>query len=508
MSSSPPFTSAQPRESILETEIEDISSDNSLYEDSGTDTEGIENKSNKRSANRPFSGDKIQPSSSVEAFASPKTVSVRPSTWLSRTAADRSISDSLDQIRARDLSLHLFNARALKERARLARLKTEGTLEKGALWKPPKHWTAWPLASDEVPRVNKKSWIDVDDDEQIWRSLDQPDGPSGELCEQLIGVVLKTAKERFMDEDLHYDTDNILTASGHTSSGRTSNTRNRAANDTEASFANSSADSEEELESSSSSVSTRQRIEESRLSNDHDQSSTRGRGFSKKSSPHDKGKQSARPVAPSNDPRLQSLKPVVMADEELAGLILQPSIRHVLSKLDTLLMGLHHARRASLRVNDDSASETQTDADEEKSRAPSGPRSRSQSAHRRKRSISQNHKSRPQSRAPSEAADSDTSTWSSETSSRPPAKRARISSSPKSKARRFRRQRDRMGLRDWSDVLGIAAMQGWDRAVIDTAAERCSALFGEGMDFRVVDGLEVDEFSYLPTGIKKKAEGV
>jgi len=64
-----------------------------------------------------------------------------------------------------------------------------------------------------------------------------------------------------------------------------------------------------------------------------------------------------------------------------------------------------------------------------------------------------------------------------------------------------------MGLRDWSDVLGVAAMQGWDRAVVDAAAGRCAALFGEGMDFRVVDGVEVDGFSHLPAGIARKTEG-
>jgi len=50
----------------------------------------------------------------------------------------------------------------------------------------------------------------------------------------------------------------------------------------------------------------------------------------------------------------------------------------------------------------------------------------------------------------------------------------------------------RIGLRDWSDVLGIAALQGWDGVVIDAAAKRCAALFGEGMDFRVL-GAEGEE---------------
>ncbi|MCJ1377229.1 hypothetical protein MMC17_000321 [Xylographa soralifera] len=506
MSSSPPFTSAQPRESVLETEIEDLSSDDSLYENSGTDIEQFENEPN-RSANRPVSVGKLRPNSSSGASEVPQKKSVPASTWLSQTAADRAISDSLDQSQARDLSLHLFNAHALKKRARLAKLKTKGSREKGSLWEPPKHWTAWPLASNEVPQLNKATWADVEDGEHTWRSLDHPEGSSGELCEQLIGVVLKTAKERFIAEGFHHDTKIFSAAHTSTSNNHTLVSTSRAATESEASVSSSDTDSEEDLEGSSSEVPSRHGSEESLSSKEDDQSSISDRGVYENLKPSDKGKQSDGPVAFSDDPGLRSLKPVVMADEELAGSILKPSIRHVLSKLDTLLMGLHHARRASLRVNDDSASETQTDADDDLSRIPSSLRGRSQSAHSRKRRVAKRRKSHSQPGAPSEAADSDMSTSSSRTSSRPPAKRARRSSSPGSKARRLRRQRERMGLRDWSDVLGIAAMQGWDRAVIDAAAKRCSALFGEGMDFRVVDGLEVNEFSYLPVGIKK-TEGV
>jgi hypothetical protein len=38
--------------------------------------------------------------------------------------------------------------------------------------------------------------------------------------------------------------------------------------------------------------------------------------------------------------------------------------------------------------------------------------------------------------------------------------------------------------RDWSEVLGVASLTGWNPAVIDRAAKRCSALFGERILFR------------------------
>ena len=493
---------------MLEAEIENLSSDDSLYENSGTDTEQFEKKLNKRSTNRPFSAEKLRPSSSSGTLGLPVNNSVHHSTWFSQTAADRAISDSLDQIRSRDLSLHLFNAHALKKRARLAKSKNHGLPGKDSLWKPPKHWTAWPLASDEVPQPNKATWANVEDGEQTWRSLDHIDGPSDQLCEELIGVVLKTAKERFIAEGFHHDTKNVSKAHNHTSSNHNSVSTSRATSEIEAAVYSSDIDSEDESKGYSSEMHSRHRNEDSLSSNDLDQGSASNRRVYTKTKPRDEGEQSDRPLATSDDPGFHSLKPVVMADEELAGSILKLSIRHILSKLDTLLMGLHHARRASLRVNDDSASETQTDADDDPSHSQSSLRSRSQPTHSPKRSISQQRNSPNQSQAPSEAANSDMSTSSLKTSSRQPAKRTRRSSSPSSKARRLHRQRDRMGLRDWSDVLGIAAMQGWDRAVIDATAERCSALFEEGMDFRVVDGLDVNEFSYLPVEITKKTEGV
>ena len=504
MSSTPPFTSAQPRESVLATEIEDLSSSDSVYEDSDTDIEGIEselNNKSKRSELPASTTGQSVPSSTSEV---PKNKRFRPSTWLNQTAGDRAISDSLDQLRARDLSIHLFNAHSLKKRAPLVRSKTEDSSENNLLWKPPKHWTAWPLASDEVPKLKKEIWADVEDGELTSQSLNYPDGPGAELCEQLIEVVLKTARERFLAEDFRQDTNMVSVAPGRTDDGYTSASRSRAGSESESSVFNSSVDSDEEIRHPSSEVPIGDGAEDTPLFDDIHHSSASDRQPPSKLKGRNDSRNLPNNTSPSNDPRLRSLKPAIMADEELASSILQPSLRHILSKLDTLLRGLHHARRASLRVNDDSASETQTDMDDDGSRAPSSARTRSRSAHSRKRSISQRRTSRSHSQAASASVGSDTSTSSYETSSRQAGKRARRSSSPRLKARRFRRRRDRMGLRDWSDVLGVAAMQGWDRKVIDAAAGRCAALFGEGMDFRVVDGLDVDDFSYLPTGIKKK----
>lgn len=52
---------------------------------------------------------------------------------------------------------------------------------------------------------------------------------------------------------------------------------------------------------------------------------------------------------------------------------------------------------------------------------------------------------------------------------------------PTSPSGKKRRNTRKPGLRDWSEVLGIASLIGWDPAVIDRARHRCRDLFGEDM---------------------------
>jgi hypothetical protein len=46
--------------------------------------------------------------------------------------------------------------------------------------------------------------------------------------------------------------------------------------------------------------------------------------------------------------------------------------------------------------------------------------------------------------------------------------------------------RTRLPPRDWSEVLGMAALLGWNSTVIDRTMKRCSVLFGEGMELRAM----------------------
>lgn len=110
-------------------------------------------------------------------------------TW---TASERALAQSLDQLRAQDLAVHLYNAHHLKCKG-----KWSDDLEACSQgWKPRPHWTAWPLAPDKVPGV---------DDGPDWAGagFQQPyliqnmQGPQAqELQDVLVARVLREAKKR------------------------------------------------------------------------------------------------------------------------------------------------------------------------------------------------------------------------------------------------------------------------------------------------------------------------
>src|SRR4029077_15941987 len=56
-------------------------------------------------------------------------------------------------------------------------------------------------------------------------------------------------------------------------------------------------------------------------------------------------------------------QPVIQADDDKSRLQLRPLARHILDRLDNLLMGLHHARKATA-AEPDRTSNTQTDTED------------------------------------------------------------------------------------------------------------------------------------------------
>lgn len=172
---------------------------------------------------------------------------------------------------------------------------------------------------------------------------------------------------------------------------------------------------------------------------------------------------------------VNGFKPVIMRDDDIATKVLLPSVRHIMTQLDQLLMGLHHARDSyayhySLKpTSDPNFARLLTRRYQVKKSCPSTT------------SVIENHSSR-------------------EGGSRPKlgSSRDRSRSPPRKKPRS--RMRTGTAQRDWGDVLGVASMTGWDSKTVSKAANRCSTLFREGIKFRKLEenGNDPIETKFLP----------
>ena len=305
------------------------------------------------------------------------------STWRNWTAPERELVASLDQLTAKDLSVHLYNIFKLKQK-RSAKQRSQSELDENYAdmydadsWVPPRVWTAWPLAPEAVPREQEeRKWVEpiILPPPYIVRR-EMPGDILRELLEAEVQrkARIKFAKRPWADIDGH------------------------------------------------------------------------------------------------DGNELTNVKPVVMTDDERASKILKPTIHAILARLDSLLMGLHSARNASLAF-DDSGDESQSQT---RVRSISQPRSRKRkrvasgtdaitaSASERAMTVSESDTSFASKRVPRSKGRANRSTSFSQTSNNGP----------------IHRRKSRLALRDWSDIIGVAAIAGWEPAVIEKAATRCAGLF-------------------------------
>jgi len=215
------------------------------------------------------------------------------------------------------------------------------------------------------------------------------------------------------------------------------------------------------------------------------------------------------------------LKPVVSADDERSRELLRPSIRHTLSRLDNVLMALHHARKTCRQY---SHSEANTDDEMPVIEELITPLKRPKGRPRKFANLPDRSRSKGESQAPlvddsdffrakkthrgrphkvyerlegetqqdyliriariqkkplpSFAPPRETPEASeTEKSRKSPARRATSEEREKDRQRRIRP-------RDWSEVLGAAALVGFPPDVIARATQRCANLFGERMSMR------------------------
>ncbi|KAH9822945.1 RNA polymerase I specific transcription initiation factor [Teratosphaeria destructans] len=354
------------------------------------------------------------------------------STWRSYAHNERQLAATLDQERANNLSIHLYNAHALKARhcVRDAEtLKPWSSKRKwlrpddsGAIpWHPDPNWTAWPLPPHEVPRRGEDLGAPVHEPEDGTYRKVEPWTPSSDLSVELYALMLRRAKTRFRGREWIKERPSAI----------------------------------EQAEAAAT-------------------------------SPHDGGKADLATCLRERFP-VQDSEPVFLADEDTATSLLRPSVRHVLTRLDNLLIGLHKSRCSH---HDRSV------VSRSRSRGPSQLKvSRSNMSEERSKSVGRS--SRKASTVPPEHSGSEyedqTSDPGIDDANSPPIRSARERERPVVSDSRP------LGLRDWSEVLGMASLTGWDQDIVDRAARRCASLFKESMTFRTMPEMGKDKLtSYIP----------
>lgn len=351
------------------------------------------------------------------------------SSWRFYTRNERGLAASLDQAVCNDLSLQLYNVHAFKASLRNADASNVKRWQSKQRWvlakdtkrrgpfQPRPKFSAWPLKPSSVPRASE-IWgaVPVEDehkDATVLARNPEPWKPSLDLQEELKAVFLRQAKEQLYEH-------------------RRRSVPRRTA-------------SERYRDSRDSLVATSPKVH---LPDDDAESSTNGDSRS------DSRGSTFYHSSPEQTPEF-------MDDDEAAGAILQPTVRHLISKQDELLNALHLSRLG--QHHDPSATWKKQRSSRNNSRASTLASNLQQASDTHRRDASD---VKPQYHDGQR---------SSETETKPSVKQGR-------------KRKRKLGQRDWSEVLGMAAMMGWDKAVVDRAARRCAALFDEGMSMRFMTG--------------------
>ncbi|KAI9680392.1 MAG: hypothetical protein M1829_001278 [Trizodia sp. TS-e1964] len=400
------------------------------------------------------------------------------STWCKHTEQDRLIYKSLNQLRNTDLAVHLFAAHSLKRRLRnpsstfspepwkskKSWIGPEPVTETGSnagenenRFCPAKSWTAWPLNNELVPREGFVNW----EDNPFNKFYNEP-SVSNTLLDILVTLSLKAAKERFLARP------------------------------------------------------------------DQDQTSVEPRVETRGDITSNSGVGTGGPSDGSTFP-FRLVKPIIMADDIKAENILKPTIQHIIASFDKLLLALHQSRKSyargiikkptrALNLNIGSVSGTSSNAPSvyqmgrdgenlsQEVRIPELPQNEeddelsdsSPAAKGRKRKSKKKGKAGPVSSVESLESrlsqksptgllkNPDLEVLPEQINPPPrPSRRRRYQAPPEVSAQFSFDRQLRLGLRDWSDILSMACLIGWDANAVLRASDRCSRLFGESMTFGV-----------------------
>ncbi|CCU81795.1 hypothetical protein BGHDH14_bgh06196 [Blumeria hordei DH14] len=396
----------------------------------------------------------------------------KPQKWQYLTEQERGEYTSLVKTRDEDLGIHLYNAHILRQRAREyqedpvnARINSEYAFlpENYRTYKPPDRWTAWPLPPDLVPKGTNND-LNRDGYDQFTFKREKANHPSTELEEILVAVALKDARKKFEDREFEDD----MSQSYESDSIETTDNDNYQPN----------GDNITSLE----------------IETDHTDTSE-SKNLESLSEPN--------------------LTPIFSLDDDKSFRLLRPLARHNLAKINEVLMALHNTRKTCHGfMNPEQRTEEVSTSNQILANVVSGVASNPTNETNLTRIIetyehqTTNPSKKTRGRPPKtyERLDKETDeafivriarlrkksipNFALSKEARKPKKiytpKVKLEPrNPKFYAAGHRNKRNkRLGLRDWSELLGSAALAGIPSDVIARATQRCANLFDEGMEMR------------------------
>ncbi|KAM5355396.1 hypothetical protein ACJ41O_002042 [Fusarium nematophilum] len=404
------------------------------------------------------------------------------STWRALTEEDRLLWQSMKQLQDQDLAVHLYNAFALKRRGRHA----------GA-------------AQDMMVKTLINTQHD-EDDRFTFRKKEQV-LPSTELEEEISATILRTAKRRFRRRRAKMARPSIEESPlvPGESGNNTPNVLSR-----ESSLRPETGDESEKM-----------------IVDEEEEEEEEGK--------------------PAGRRATKAHAPVESTNDELSYELLRPSVRHILSQLDKTLSILHSSRVAGMSYLSDSSTEDESDSQsggQKRSRgrprklshdaaSPSPtptPAATTPSKRGRPRKVHvprdgetheemllrvarESHRRLPATPRDKDAAFEEWMRKGDERERSLSLKReasqgVETEEEEEDESTSAGRKLDRWGLRDWSDVLGAAALAGFSGDVVARTARRCADLFGEAMVVRTLNevpasqGDGVNAVEYRPETIQ------
>ncbi|KAK0659718.1 hypothetical protein QBC41DRAFT_286947 [Cercophora samala] len=365
----------------------------------------------------------------------------QPSTWRNWTKNERKTWESIENVRKGDLSVHLCNAFALKKGVRKGPEETflgGGGGDNGG-WNVGRGWTAWPLGVEEVPGDELLD-LEAEDGNQEFTVRKKEEGErwaGRNLEEEISATVLRLAKERFYrrverwegkDQDVGGEEEKGNVLQSIEQEGEVG-------------------DEEDEVSGVETGYDTAAGYE----------TDATGLGSTKG------GKKRRMSMTAKAE---QTFTPIMSADDERNYALVRPAARRIMGQLDKTLTVMHHARAAAVHDmygddTDDEDSEEEEDGESRNDKMDidgkpllNKQRGRSRGK-RRSRAGSRPRNFRFRSNSRSSSSDSSGSNVSTKIS--------------------------RIGLQNWRDVLGAAALAGFSPEVIARATQRCSNIFNEEM---------------------------